>query len=683
MEIGKTRLALTAGSLALALALAGCGGGGSSSGPTATGSSGTPPPVNEEPETGMATSGDVEVPQTDALLALLPNAGDSHTLMIAAGMSETRGGVTFMCSSDYGCDVELMNDLGKIVASWTSQNDEDGMKAMVTASVPDPVTPTGTVSDVPQPTGFAAAAGDTSSVKITAGKDEVVGGVKFSCPAGGEDCTVMLAVDNDDVVTATWEGGEATASFYGPLMAAGMNEWSTSVIRERISVADDNSIRDASHNLDSGVLASDGVDRVLTGPFDPNHRADDEGTNDVNEHHVSLKFGREPDDSLSDTDAGALDVDGWWHTAFHKDWGDSGSGVDGGYETFAVLYSNRQGNSRRQAVAFDSDLASLIADDDQRDWFTLVNGSVPITLDGSTAAPGGKNTNVSANAADSATLTEILEANEKVLGVYFGAEGSYTCGTGPCTLSRSASGEAFTLGAGTWQFTPAADAMVTLVDQDWMSFGFWLTAPDNEDAANAIHRVGVFEQGMDTYALASINRVTGKGTYEGSAAGIYVDGDASGLFAAMATLEADFGDVNTAGMLSGSIHSFRNTDGTYIGDDPDNPEGNSDWTVVLNSTEIGPGLGTGLGDNTATTSGSADGGEWSGAWTATFYGGGDRLPTTVTDMERLMPSGVGGTFRAFSKDADMDMNGHQGDMKGVVGAFGAARDGWTPTPATQ
>ena len=78
METRKTRLALTAGSLALALALAGCGGGGSSSGPTAASGGGggggdatvTPDPdptAAEQVNTLFSQANDAESDAEDAL----------------------------------------------------------------------------------------------------------------------------------------------------------------------------------------------------------------------------------------------------------------------------------------------------------------------------------------------------------------------------------------------------------------------------------------------------------------------------------------------------------------------------------------------------------------------------------------------------------------------------------------
>ena len=464
---------------------------------------------------------------------------------------------------------------------------------------------TGMVADVPQTTGIEAAAGG-DPVTIAAGMSMTVGGVMFSCAEGEEDCTVTIA-SGDDGVTATWSGAEVTAAFVDPLMAAEMNDWSTDVIQARIRAI---LAQDATAGIDNSVdmtAMHSGLDGVaatpflLTGQFNPN-AVDDAGTNDTDESMVSLRYATPTDtDALSVEDAGALGLGSpWWHEALHKDWGDSASGsADGGYETFAVVYSDYAGGLH--TMAFDADLARKIADDTESVLFTFnanliededpnvaVMDSREFTVSDTAAAPGGARTGVNANAADAGTLTEILRTGEKVEGTYFGAEGSYTCGgtNAECSMSRDDGDVAFTLGVGTWQFTPDDDVMVMLTDQDWVSFGVWLTAPDNEIAANSIHRIGVFEQGKDEYDFAGTSQrsaggesLTGTATYAGSAAGIYVDNGASGLFTATASLTAAFGTGSEGGSLSGSIHSFQNTDGTYLGDDPDDPSGNSDWTV--------------------------------------------------------------------------------------------------------
>ena len=128
--------------------------------------------------------------------------------------------------------------------------------------------------------------------------------------------------------------------------------------------------------------------------------------------------------------------------------------------------------------------------------------------------------------------------------------GAYTCGTLDfAQLSRESGTDNFTLGDGNWQFTPAAGAMVRVPDQDWMAYGAWMTTPDNP---TGMHRIGVLHNGFDPYTAAAgaftagETGLNGSATYSGGAAGIYVDGDASGLFTATATLTANF-DVDGDG----------------------------------------------------------------------------------------------------------------------------------------
>ena len=46
---------------------------------------------------------------------------------------------------------------------------------------------------------------------------------------------------------------------------------------------------------------------------------------------------------------------------------------------------------------------------------------------------------------------------------------------------------------------------VALPDQDWIAFGFWLTAPN--DAKDGTHRMGVFYDGMDMYGYTGCDRM--------------------------------------------------------------------------------------------------------------------------------------------------------------------------------
>ena len=192
-------------------------------------------------------------------------------------------------------------------------------------------------------------------------------------------------------------------------------------------------------------------------------------------------------------------------------------------------------------------------------------------------------------------------AFKAVTGQYLGVSGTYTCGTADCALSRKMGTDDFTLGAGDWRFTPAANAMVMVPDQDWMAFGLWLTAPNDP---NGTHRIGQFFDGMDPYGTGEFPvGLKGKAEYKGGAFGLYeidreeeegqLSTDEAGLFTAEATLTADFGDADAVGSLSGEIDNFKDMSGRYLGSDnrltPNSPDGGGegDWIVRLDDGVLG------------------------------------------------------------------------------------------------
>ena len=246
---------------------------------------------------------------------------------------------------------------------------------------------------------------------------------------------------------------------------------------------------------------------------------------------------------------------------------------------------------------------------------------------------------------------------------------------------------------GDWRFKPDDGAMVTLPDQDWIAFGFWMTSPD--DAVNGDPRLGVTYQGMEEYGYPTEARVAmfdstdtagnrnglrGTATYDGAAAGYYVDGMDDGMFTARASLTAAFKDDDASTtddhVLSGRIDNFRRSDGSYLGSDtPSNPNdpnrgGEGDWYVNLGATMIDP-MGvikdTYSAGGTAqqlvpfnNAGGSADGVNWDGEWEAQLYGRGHR-----DSGKKSPPSGIAGAFRVTSGKLE------GGGYRGVVGSFGA------------
>ncbi len=265
--------------------------------------------------------------------------------------------------------------------------------------------------------------------------------------------------------------------------------------------------------------------------------------------------------------------------------------MDAGFETVAPTYSDIEAP---KSVAFDMNLADMIADSTVRSWFTLNNGSISLNT-----ADSGWNDPISTAiivpSQDGRLVDDGIERNDSYRGTYFGAEGDFVCTADGYKIERKDAGDTpCMLASGTWTFTPADGATVMVPDQDWLAFGVWVTAPDDE--VNGVHRVGVFHESMDNMPVA--DSLTGKASYEGSTAGVYVDRnrsddmDKTGLFTARAMLEADFGNNSTPGTLTGMIDNFKDDQGRFLGEDtaadPNDPVkgGDSDWSVVLNAGTI-------------------------------------------------------------------------------------------------
>ena len=93
-----------------------------------------------EPMEGMSVDVTMDVAlgaaEQAALVAVLPNPGDSDTLTVAAGGMATRADVVFSCDSAYPCTFTLTNNLDTIVASVSTQKLADAGDPMATAMVP-------------------------------------------------------------------------------------------------------------------------------------------------------------------------------------------------------------------------------------------------------------------------------------------------------------------------------------------------------------------------------------------------------------------------------------------------------------------------------------------------------------------------------------------------------------------
>ena len=570
---------------------------------------------------------------------------------------------------------------------------------------PTPTPKTGSVGSIPQTTGIAVAVATSETRTIAAGGMAYIGGVKFSCAAGDTGCDLTLTKDSDGTVTGAWSGAAVTAEFVDPL--ENMNEANEAKIAAMIRRPTDAAPVTADPTADppvvgqpagvsdnatlgmlkdtgatgTGKLGAANIDKVtLTDDaFDPNATGEmlNAGMYGANEDKT---------DDIGTDMAGALGLMGWSHKVLHADWGDTAGGLDAGIETAALIYSNMAAPA---AVAFE-DVAGMVAardpngdgnlEDGLHHWFAFtvrIDGvdidddnpahAVNIADAGATsAAAQAANAKISPSGQGLDALVVTRANNDTLQGTYFGAAGTFKCVGAECQISRETTGTTpYTLSDGQWQFKPDADETVTLPDQDWLAFGVWLTAPDNN--VDGYHHIGVFYDGMEAYANAD-TLVAGTAKFTGKAAGYYVNGTMHGLFTADASLTATFGNTDT---LSGTIQNFRDSQGRYIdSDNPNTPNdpnqgGENDWGINLESTNLNAN-GT-FGAPGGNTSGTADGVTWNGTWMAQLYGPGGRAANS-----EVPPTGVAGNFRAITNE----LTG--GGYKGVVGGFGGDRTNWTP-----
>ena len=270
---------------------------------------------------------------------------------------------------------------------------------------------------------------------------------------------------------------------------------------------------------------------------------------------------------------------------------------------------------------------------------------------------------------------DATDADERMFaGMFNGVPGMYACSdaTG-CGATSDKDGLLTTL-TGTWTFTPtdyAADKYKVLgvtPDPDYLRFGYWVETTPGEDGEANSYAIQAFSSGLLPYDGTEIEDVRGSATYDGSAAGVYVqksDFDAntgkhgaavSGDFTADVTLTANFGGPAVAAVdsfsISGEVSIFKDAaSGNHI-------EG---WAADLMKTTFGERndetqLVTG---QTNDFNGMTTGG---GAWTGMFFGSSEVTadetdPANVT----MQPTGVAGEFDAHFS------NGH------VAGAFGATQ----------
>ena len=521
------------------------------------------------------------------------------------------------------------------------------------------------------PAGHEAAAG---TMTIEAGGHEDSNGVRFSCPAGGMDCTVTVAADG----TASSTGGQATAALT-PIAQAlvASNQRADDAEDERDNLQGDKDRTDAEERdrmkremaatakkLHAGIVArvasSDltAVGSVTSGGT-PGTR--DAGY-DASDSNIVVSIESNDLVPLSeDKDATVAPLSGWTgkryaHTV------ESGENEGDKYE--AMVWSNI--GEPTMGKKFGKETTETTAPDGYQ-YPLGTGGTLGVNTSTTTTYVdliAGSNFDQSAGVKrfPLSDPNPNVETVVTVPGTFHGVPGTYSCTPATVVCAANVSGEGFQLGTvpsatdatftdggGTWSFKPGnPEARVTeMPDNDYASFGWWLhknAAGDPVAASAFVDRHGAVE------AASGLDALNGKATYMGSAAGKYaLTSDTGGTndaghFTARATLEADFTNNQDATKgITGTIDQFK------VGDAGD---ARDDWSVKLNGSAIGDAGGIGAGTNGTVWTIDGKDAEASGSWAGTLQeNGDDGVPQVAT-----------GTFYT-----------EYGTAGKMVGAFGATR----------
>ena len=249
-------------------------------------------------------------------------------------------------------------------------------------------------------------------------------------------------------------------------------------------------------------------------------------------------------------------------------------------------------------------------------------------------------------------------------GSWRGVDGTFVCQG--CTaidkqitakISKNAEGETqrmfeFADTSDVWTFEPTdPNATVNVADADYLWFGWWQDMPTTTDGTGdqGFRTFAGGLQPFDTSGSDAVQAITGNATYEGSAAGKYVQQAGTvfeptyiaDAFTATARLTAQFGADNEDGTIAGTITGFKDSAGQAL----------TGWAVEMQSITLQSDnaiFGSSDG-NAVATIGSIN--STSGDWNGAFFGNGR------TDGQ---PGSAAGRFRA-------DFGTHTS----IAGAYGA------------
>ncbi len=519
--------------------------------------------------------------------------------------------------------------------------------------------------------------------EIAAGMSAVIGDVEYSCPAGGEDCSVAVVASEDGIV-ATSTGGMATAADSPAYETRETMAMTAEANTKRVRIVEEaaQGPGQTPANPDAGLGGSgrnnaDGTADTADDPYGLSIERDDDGT--------TVKItdpANAGDDDPKFTQADDLGNGRTMHTRTMK------ADDDGNVETEVVIVQTD--------IMAPKDVAFA-------DWESNAGGDKPqaLTVMGNDGAIPGENEDADAldidedtDLADDANTYIVLDRSttDGVLtysrdnpgtqptmnvdegehdGTYNGAEGKYRCTsttTDNCTVTFNDKGQV-TGNSDNWVFVPDKGATSSQPDYEYLSYGVWLkkTKTKDEDGVTKYDEVETFYSvvGHPETTNGDLAGVEGTATYNGYATGVYVKdktddsatrlSSTAGHFSASVKLDASFGGGDVADNRQFTI------DGEITGFELSGGETN-DWEVSLDLTDFsGRGTGEEPGksdhgtayDNefsgVTTGDATADRGTWNGA----FYGS-----STAVDGVSPQPVAVVGEFNADFTDGT------------VAGAFG-------------
>ena len=544
---------------------------------------------------------------------------------------------------------------------------------------------------------FMAEAG---TLEIGAGESVVHGDIAFSCAIGGDNCTVMVMLENGEV-TATSTGGTVTATD-SPSRELGsgrsLPQGDPAAWADKFDLVANDTRTDGSEFIGAKAyfersVAANVPDSLLASHATLSHSYDQGSSANVIVSHDGdgqLQFNVSIYEYGPPTITGDYDVRTYRYINTYEDSQNfEGVTVSRSSITNHGLGSDWQVEELTNDYENGGSLSIYIATDlKQSDMATDPTATASeITQD--------IRFNVSPGLQAGQDAVQIwLASGGSISGSVDGREGNIHCpgGThGGCVFIRNHSAEGFySEQYAVWR--PALEfgrpgqegTRVTIepreyddrsVTADYLAFGNWLYVPEDE-TDTLDYDFGVFASGGDPFDLQNLEGLSGTATYEGDATGTYyVNRLASnpdiGSFVADVALTADFGTSSEHGTVSGEVSNFVFdgdassslpatvaltpnvydwiAESTYIGIEQGEtnifgPSRNQVQTLIAFYNQPG-GWVEGL------TSASVDGEAWQGRWNAKFYGNG----TSSTDH----PTSVAGVF------------GSSSNTSGLAGSFGA------------